>query len=48
MSNPKVKRGEVWLIRFPFSDLTSTKRRPALVVSVEGEDVIVVKSLTTA
>jgi mRNA interferase MazF len=42
MSNPKVKRGEVWLVRFPFSDLTSTKRRPALVLSVQGEDVIMV------
>lgn len=42
MSNPRPNRGEVWLVRFPFSDLTSTKRRPALVVSVEGEDVIMV------
>jgi hypothetical protein len=23
---PKPKRGEVWLVRFPFTDLTSTKR----------------------
>lgn len=42
MSNPKAKRGEVWLVRFPFSDLTSTKLRPALVVSIQGEDVIMV------
>jgi len=42
MSNPKAKRGEVWLVRFPFSGLTSTKLRPALVVSVQGADVIMV------
>ena len=35
------KRGEVWLVRFPFSDLSSTKRRPAFVLAVHGEDVIV-------
>ena len=38
---PKPKRGEVWLVRFPFSDLTSTKLRPALALVVHGEDVIV-------
>ena len=38
---PKPKRGEVWLVRFPFSDLSSAKRRPALVLAVHGEDVIV-------
>ena len=39
---PKPMRGEVWLVRFPFTDLTSTKLRPALVVAVHGEDAIVV------
>jgi len=39
---PTPKRGEVWLVRFPFTDLTSTKLRPALVVAVHGEDAIVV------
>ncbi len=39
MSSPKY--GEVWLVTFPFSDLTSTKLRPALVISVHREDVII-------
>jgi mRNA interferase MazF len=38
----KPRRGEVWLVRFPFTDLTSTKLRPALVWAVHGEDIIVV------
>ena len=38
---PRPKRGEVWLVRFPFTDLTSTKLRPALVLAVHGEDAIV-------
>lgn len=38
---PRAKRGEIWLLRFPFSDLTSAKLRPALVLAVYGEDVIV-------
>ena len=35
--------GDVLLARFPFTDLTSDKRRPVLVVSVgnDGEDVTV-------
>ena len=36
------RRGDVWLLRFPFTDLTSTKLRPALVWAVYGEDVIVI------
>jgi len=42
MCRPKAKRSEIWLVRFPFSDLTSAKRRPALVLAVYGEDVIMV------
>lgn len=38
---PKPKRGEIWLLRFPFTDLTSTKLRPALVWAVHREDLIV-------
>ncbi len=36
----KPKRGDVWLVRFPFSDLSTAKLRPALVLAVHGEDVI--------
>lgn len=38
----KHRRGDMWLLRFPFTDLTSTKLRPALVWAVHGEDVIVI------
>jgi mRNA interferase MazF len=38
----KPKPGEVWLVRFPFTDLASTKLRPALVIAAHGQDVIVV------
>jgi mRNA interferase MazF len=34
-------KGDVVVVPFPFSDLTQTKRRPALVIaSLEGDDVI--------
>lgn len=39
---PSPKSGEIWLVRFPFTDLTTTKRRPALVVATHGEDVIAI------
>lgn len=38
---PRPKSGEVWLVRFPFSDLTSAKLRPALVLAAHREDLIV-------
>jgi mRNA interferase MazF len=38
----KPKRGDVWLVRFPFTDLTTTKVRPALVVATHGDDIIVI------
>lgn len=44
-----MKRGDVILIRIPFSDLTSSKVRPALVVSPEdqSENDFVVALITT-
>lgn len=38
---PKPKPGEVWLVRFPFTELTSTKVRPALVLADHRQDLIV-------
>jgi len=35
----KFIKGDVVVVPFPFSDLTQSKRRPALVVSkIEGDD----------
>ncbi|ACB51498.1 putative plasmid maintenance toxin/Cell growth inhibitor [Crocosphaera subtropica ATCC 51142] len=39
MSNPKTR--EIWLVRFPFSDLTATKLRPALILAVHREKQII-------
>jgi mRNA interferase MazF len=39
MSNPQP--GEIWLVQFPFSDLTSTKLRPALILAVHREEIII-------
>lgn len=39
MSKPQL--GEIWLVRFPFSDLTSSKLRPALILAVHREEVII-------
>lgn len=34
-------KGDIVVIPFPFSDLTSAKRRPALIVAIlEGDDII--------
>ena len=40
MSKPQP--GEIWLVRFPFSDLTSAKLRPALILAIHREEVIIV------
>lgn len=39
MTKPKLT--EIWLVKFPFSDLTSTKLRPALVLAVHREEFII-------
>ncbi|MFY9622626.1 MAG: type II toxin-antitoxin system PemK/MazF family toxin [Pyrinomonadaceae bacterium] len=41
---PNYSRGSVILVRFPFSDLTSSKVRPAIVVSAAhpSQDVLIV------
>ncbi|WP_026101952.1 type II toxin-antitoxin system PemK/MazF family toxin [Geminocystis herdmanii] len=36
---PKIR--EIWLVSFPFSDLTATKLRPALAVANHKEEVII-------
>lgn len=39
MLNPK--SSEIWLVRFPFSDLTSTKVRPALILATHRQEAII-------
>jgi mRNA interferase MazF len=39
MSNPNPQA--IWLVSFPFSDLTSSKLRPALVLANHRQDVII-------
>ncbi len=38
----KPQPNEIWLVQFPFSDLTSNKLRPALVISLHREDAILI------
>lgn len=41
MSHPRYRRGAVVVLPFPFSDLSSSKRRPALVIApLRGNDLI--------
>jgi mRNA interferase MazF len=41
LTTPNPSIGEIWLVRFPFSDLSSTKVRPALVLTTHRQDVII-------
>ena len=34
--------GSIVLVRFPFSNLTSSKVRPAVVITSKGDDVVIV------
>ena len=35
------KPGEIWLVKFPFSDLTSAKLRPAFILAIHREEIII-------
>ena len=50
-STTRYKRGDIVLVTFPFTDLTSSKRRPALVISPdsynENSQDLVLAAITT-
>jgi len=43
----KFVKGDVVVLPFPFSDLSSSKRRPALVVAVASTDDIILAQITS-
>ena len=43
----KFVKGDVVVMSFPFSDLSSSKRRPALVVAIASSDDIVLAQITS-
>ena len=42
-----MKRGDVVLVRFPFSDYSTTKLRPALIISVDNEKEVCVAFISS-
>jgi len=40
-------KGDVVVLPFPFSDLSSSKRRPALVVAIASPDDIILAQITS-
>ena len=47
MDAPPVTRGSVVLVRFPFSDLSTSKRRPAVVLADAGRGDYVLAQVTS-
>jgi mRNA interferase MazF len=43
----KFVKGDVVVLPFPFSDLSSQKRRPALVVAVASADDVILAQITS-
>ena len=39
--NPPFQRGDIVLVRFPFTDLSGSKRRPAIVLAAYPPDIVV-------
>jgi len=44
----KFVKGDVVVLPFPFSDLTSSKRRPALVVAIASADDVILAQITSS
>jgi len=44
----KFVKGDVVVLPFPFSDLTSSKRRPALVVAIASVDDVILAQITSS
>jgi len=44
----KFVKGDVVVLPFPFSNLSSSKRRPALVVAIASEDDVILAQITSS